>query len=137
MSKQRRDALKRQLSDQYDMPPGSHRFPLINTWRFMSSGRGMYPDPEGSLSDIVSTNPRTACVNPKVDEMMAAANAEPDMEKRAELLIEVQKHLMEQAYWYVFFNNPLRIEVWKEDVKGYEPLPLLRRTTLRSTWLDR
>ena len=106
-------------------------------FELMTSGRGMYPDPEGSLSDIVSSNPRTACVDPKVDEMMAAANSEPDMAKRADLLIGVQKYLLEQAYWYVFFNNPLRIEVWKDDVKGYEPRPLLRRTSLRSTWLDR
>ena len=66
MSKQRRDALKRQMSDQYDMPPGSHRFPLINTWRFMSSGRGIIRKAHAKHGDTFSgrimPGPRTLVV---------------------------------------------------------------------------
>lgn len=66
MSRQRRAALRRQLSDQYDMPPGSHRFALINTWRFMSSGRTVIRKAHAKHGDTFSgrimPGPRTLVV---------------------------------------------------------------------------
>ena len=35
------------------------------------------------------------------------------------------------------FNSPIRVEVWKPELIGYKPLPLLRRTSLREAWLKR
>ena len=103
----------------------------------MTSGRGVYPDPEGSLFDLSSSNPRTACPDKKMDELIQKADQEVDEAKRAALLIEVQMYAAEQAYSYPLFNSPIRIEVWKPELVGYKPLPLLRRTSLREAWLNR
>ena len=66
MSRQRRAALRRQLSDQYDMPPGSHRFPLLMTYRFMSSGRKVIHQAHARYGDTFSgrimPGPRTLVV---------------------------------------------------------------------------
>jgi peptide/nickel transport system substrate-binding protein len=106
-------------------------------WEVQVTGRGMYPDPEGSLTDTLSDNPRTWCKDPKVDDLVNRANRETDVPKRAGLLDEAQKYILQQGYWIFLFADPLRIEVWRNNVKGYEPLPLLRRTSLRSTWVER
>lgn len=103
----------------------------------MTSGRGVYPDPEGSLFDLVSSNPRTACADKKMDELIEKADREVDEAKRAALLIEVQKYAAGQAYSYPLFNSPIRVEVWKPELIDYKPLPLLRRTSLREAWLKR
>lgn len=103
----------------------------------MSNGRGIDADPEGAFFDALSTAVRTKCKDPKFDAMVDAANAELDPAKRAQMLTDAQMYIQENVYFIYMFSAPLRIEVWKNDVEGYEPMPQLRRTYLRSTWLDR
>ena len=59
------------------------------------------------------------------------------MPKRAKMLTDAQKYILENVYFLYMFSLPLRLEVWKNDVKGYEPLPQIRRPSLRQVWLDR
>jgi peptide/nickel transport system substrate-binding protein len=106
-------------------------------FQLQASGRGLYPDPEGELTDSWSDSPRNYCKDPKIDPMIAAANSELDIHKRAAMLTDIQKYILQQGYWVFLFADPLRIEVWRNTVKGYTPYPLLRRTSLVGVWLDR
>lgn len=106
-------------------------------YQVITSGKAMYADPEGSLSEVNSTNARNACPDPWIDTMMDELNREGDQTRRAAMLMDVQKYLLENVYWYFLFNTPLRFEVWKPELVGYKPMPLLRRTSLREAWLDR
>ena len=106
-------------------------------YEIMSNGRGIDADPEGAFFDALSTAVRTKCKDPKFDAMIDAANGELDPAKRAKMLTDAQMYIQENVYFIYMFSLPLRIEVWKDDVEGYEPMPQLRRTYLRSVWLDR
>ena len=115
----------------------SARNSVAGTYEVMSNGRGMDADPEGAFFDALGSAVRTKCKDPKFDAMIDAANAELDVVKRAKMLTDAQKYILENVYFIYMFSVPFRIEVWKNDVKGYEPLPQVRRTSLRQVWLDR
>lgn len=106
-------------------------------FEMMSNGRGIDADPEGAFFDALGTAVRTKCKDPKFDAMVDAANGELDVAKRKQMLVDAQKYILENAYFHYLFSMPLRIEVWKNDVQGYEPMPHLRRTSLRQVWLNR
>ncbi len=106
-------------------------------FEMMSNGRGIDADPEGAFFDALGSAVRTKCKDPKFDAMVDAANGELNVEKRRQMLVDAQKYILENAYFYYMFSMPLRIEVWKNDVQGYEPMPHLRRTSLRQVWLNR
>lgn len=107
------------------------------TFELMSNGRGIDADPEGAFFDALGSAVRTKCKDPKFDAMVDAANAELDVAKRKQMLTDAQKYVLQNAYFHYLFSLPLRIEVWKNDVQGYEPMPHLRRTSLRQVWLNR
>ena len=115
----------------------SARNSVAGTYEVMSNGRGMDADPEGAFFDALGSAVRTKCKDPKFDAMIDAANAELDVVKRAKMLTDAQRYILENVYFIYMFSVPFRIEVWKNDVKGYEPLPQVRRTSLRQVWLDR
>jgi len=115
----------------------SARNATAGNFEIMSNGRGIDADPEGAFFDALSSAVRTKCKDPKLDAMVDAANAELDVSKRAKMLTDAQKYISENVYFLYMYSTPFRIEVWKNDVKGYEPLPQVRRTSLRQVWLDR
>jgi len=115
----------------------SARNSVAGNYEIMSNGRGIDADPEGAFFDALASAVRTKCKDPKFDAMVDAANAELDTAKRAKMLTDAQMYILENVYFIYMFSAPLRLEVWKNDVKGYVPLPQLRRTSLRATWLDR
>ncbi len=115
----------------------SGRNATAGNFEMMSNGRGIDADPEGAFFDALGTAVRTKCKDPKFDAMVDAANAELDVPKRAKMLTDAQKYILENVYFLYMFSLPLRLEVWKNDVKGYEPLPQIRRPSLRQVWLDR
>ncbi|MBM3346593.1 MAG: hypothetical protein FJY55_08890 [Betaproteobacteria bacterium] len=115
----------------------SARNSIAGNYEIMSNGRGMDADPEGAFFDALGSAVRTKCKDPKFDAMVDAANAELDVGKRATMLTNAQKYILENVYFIYMFSAPFRVEVWKNDVKGYEPMPTVRRTSLRQVWLDR
>ena len=102
------------------------------------SGRGMEVDPDGMFTaEAITASRLSQCKDPKVDAYVDQERAENDPAKRAKIIDELQRYVVQQAYYIFPVNSPLRIEVWKSDVKGYVPHTLLRRLPLRDTWIDR
>ncbi len=101
-------------------------------------GRGMEVDPDGMFAaEAISTSRLSHCKDPKVDAYIDQERAETDPPKRAKIIDELQRYMVTQAYYIFPVNSPLRIEVWKQDIKGYVPHTLLRRLPLRHAWIDR
>ena len=89
---------------------------------------------------LVATQRRLFAVRKMVAafrQLVDQERGETDPAERIKILDTLQRYLREQVYFMYLFSNQMRVEVWKNDVKGYESLPLLRRTSLRDTWLDR
>ena len=114
-------------------------FPNIvsGNYQLFTSASPMESDPDALFLNAISASPRAKCRDPKVDALVSQERAETDPAKRARTLDELQRYLRDQVYFMYLFSTQMRVEVWKNEVKGYESLPLLRRTSLRDTWLDR
>jgi ABC-type transport system substrate-binding protein len=110
---------------------------VSGNYQVFTSASPMESDPDALFLNAVSASPRAKCRDPKVDAMVDQERAETDPVKRAKVLDELQRYLRDQVYFMYLFSNQMRVEVWKNEVKGFESLPLLRRTSLRDTWLDR
>jgi len=110
---------------------------VSGNYQLFTSASPMESDPDSLFLNAVSASPRAKCRDPKVDSLVDQERAETDPAKRVKLLDTLQRYLREQVYFMYLFSNQMRVEVWKNEVKGYESLPLLRRTSLRDTWLDR
>lgn len=62
--------------------------------------------------------------NPAVDELLSQLNKEPDAQKQYELQLEIEKHLVADAYGTVIFQFP-GLLVWNKDrVSGVVDNPL-------------
>ena len=110
---------------------------VSGNYQLFTSTSPMESDPDALFLNAVSSSPRAKCRDPKVDALVDQERGETDPAERIKILDTLQRYLREQVYFMYLFSNQMRVEVWKNDVKGYESLPLLRRTSLRDTWLDR
>ena len=109
----------------------------MGTYQLFTSGSPMESDPDALFLNAVSASKRAKCKDPKVDALVEQERRETDPAKRVKVLDELQRYLRDQVYFMYMFSTQIRLEVWKDDVKGYQSLPLLRRTSLKDTWLDR
>jgi peptide/nickel transport system substrate-binding protein len=114
-------------------------FPMVveGTYQLFTSGSPMESDPDALFLNAVSASPRAKCKDPKVDALVEQERRETDPAERVKVLDELQRYLREQVYFMYMFSTQIRVEVWKDEVKGYQSLPLLRRTSLKDTWLAR
>jgi len=89
-----------------------------------------YPDPQNWLSTYWRTGAFASSIgysNPGLDELMAAADAEFDPERRMELYFEAQRMLVGDCPGVFFWNN-INSYLVKPYVKG------IRATTMDSDW---
>jgi len=110
---------------------------VSGNYQLFTSASPMESDPDALFLNAVSASPRAKCRDPKVDSMVDQERAETDPVKRAKVLDDLQRYLRDQVYFMYLFSNQMRVEVWRDQVKGYESLPLLRRTSMSDTWLDK
>ena len=107
-------------------------------YQAQTSGRGIEADPDSPFSaEAFSGSPLVSCKDKTLDAMLQAQQQEMDIAKRAVLIDEIQRYISEEAYRVYLFHMPLRVELWRENVKGYTPNPLLRRTSLRETYIEK
>jgi peptide/nickel transport system substrate-binding protein len=59
---------------------------------------------------------------PELDALIDAANVAPDEEERRELVLDIQRMLIERVRELYLFATPI-FEVWSKDLVGYEPWP--------------
>jgi ABC-type transport system substrate-binding protein len=80
-------------------------------------------DPDSMLQKFLtgSTSNYGGISDPFIDEMFEKQKVELDEEKRKQMVLEVQKHVMDKAYW-----SPglwwLRAETRTARMRNYEPL---------------
>jgi peptide/nickel transport system substrate-binding protein len=106
-------------------------------WSIWSTGLPMQADPDGATFWLRESNPNIKCSTPELEELLDAQASEVDPERRREIYHEMMDYIEENAMMLFLLAEPLRVEVWGDDVQDYEPVPHVRRTSLRQTWLDR
>lgn len=110
---------------------------LINNKKaaaFLGKYTSLVNDPSyhyGFLLDSKGASNYAAYTSKAVDNLLAAANAEPDDAKRTELYKQVQKQVTADAPWAYLYESNL-IAGFRDDVKGYifYPDEIIRFVTL-------
>lgn len=110
----------------------SHNFTALRVgW----SGR---PDPDGNAHVFLHSKGglnRVRYTNPKMDELLDAARAEPAQAKRKALYAEVTRLAAEDAP-YIWLHHDAEVKVARDTVKGFEHIGdgMMR---MRGVWLEK
>jgi peptide/nickel transport system substrate-binding protein len=98
---------------------------LVDPFGFAAAG-----DPDEVMSKFISDSPENwgRYKDPVVDELFAKQKVERDEQKRAQLVKEMQKRIIDKT-WYILGLWWTRIEVRSARIHNYEPQP--------SHWLNR
>lgn len=118
--------------------------PLLDDWAkgnfgMLSVALSWTSDPDAILGRIRSTSSYGAAMgmsDTELDAMMTAARAELDPDARAEINLEIQQRIAENAYVLDIYGYPLRWEMWDESVHGYEAMAANSRAYVRTTWIE-
>jgi len=110
----------------------SHNFVAL---RIGWSGR---PDPDGNVYNQVHSKGSGNYVryaNAKVDELLDAARAESNQDKRRTAYVQVTRLVAEDAP-YIWLHHDAEVKVWGEQVKGFEHISdgMLR---MKGVWLEK
>ena len=110
----------------------SHNFVAL---RIGWSGR---PDPDGNVYNQVHSKGSGNYVryaNAKVDELLDAARAESNQDKRRTAYFQVTRLVAEDAP-YIWLHHDAEVKVWGEQVKGFEHISdgMLR---MKGVWLEK
>jgi peptide/nickel transport system substrate-binding protein len=110
----------------------SHNFVAL---RIGWSGR---PDPDGNVYNQVHSKGSGNYVryaNAKVDELLDAARAESNQDKRRTAYFQVTRLVAEDAP-YIWLHHDAEVKVWGEQVKGFEHISdgMVR---MKGVWLEK
>lgn len=100
-------------------------------------GAGGYRDPNDFLAQSFSTGGTTNAAgysNPKMDELLLAAIAESDTEKRRELYLQIQELQIEELPWLMLYTSA-NYTAMGVKVQGYEHFLSGSFDSLREVWL--
>ncbi len=101
-------------------------------------GAGGYRDPNDFLAQSFSTDGTTNAAgysNPEMDELLLAAIAETDMEKRRELYLRIQELQIEDLPWLMLYTS-LTYTAMHKRVKGFEHYLSQSLSSVREIWLE-
>lgn len=119
--------------------------PLLAMWRegtfptLLSVALAWNPDADAILSFLNSEGDFGRALgmdDTDLDAMLNAARAELDLEARAALHMDIQRHIADNAYVLQIYQYPLRWELWWNSVQGYVPLSANIRSFVRTSWLS-
>lgn len=117
--------------------------PLLAMWRegtfptLLSVALSWNPDADAILSFLNSEGAFGQALgvdDAELDEMLNDARAELDLDARAAMHMDIQRHIADNAYVLQIYQYPLRWELWWNDVEGYVALPSNIRSFVRTTW---
>ncbi|MEJ7599379.1 MAG: ABC transporter substrate-binding protein [Kofleriaceae bacterium] len=103
---------------------------------------GDYPDPTSFLDPKFHSRARgqdnatndTEYANAEVDDLLDAARAEPDRDRRAAMYRRIERVLYEDAPW-IFDYHRMTVEIAQPYVRDYQPHPIWLRD-FTAAWLD-
>ncbi len=101
-------------------------------------GAGGYRDPNDFLAQSFSTDGQTNAAgysNPEMDELLLAAIAETDTEKRRQLYLQIQELQIEDLPWLMLYTS-LTFTAMHTRVKGFEHYLSQSLTSVRDIWLE-
>lgn len=101
-------------------------------------GAGGYRDPNDFLAQSWSTGGQTNAAgysNPQMDELLLAAIAETDTEKRRELYLEIQALGIEDLPWLMLYTSATYTAMHVK-VKGFEHYLSQSLNSLREVWIE-
>ena len=101
-------------------------------------GAGGYRDPNDFLAQSWSTGGQTNAAgysNPEMDELLLAAVAETDPEKRRDLYLQIQELGIEDLPWLMLYTSETYTSMHVK-VKGYEHYLSQSLTSVRDIWID-
>jgi peptide/nickel transport system substrate-binding protein len=98
---------------------------LVNPFGFAAAA-----DPDEVMSRFISDSPTNfgRYKDPVVDELFNKQKVELDEQKRAQLVKDMQKRIIDKT-WYIMGLWWTRLEVRSARIRNYEPMP--------SHWLNR
>lgn len=101
-------------------------------------GAGGYRDPNDFLAQSWSTDGSTNAAgysNPEMDELLLAAVAETDQEKRRELYLQIQEIGIRDLPWMMLYTSATYTSMRKK-VQGFEHYLSQSLTSVRDIWID-
>lgn len=100
-------------------------------------GAGGYRDPDDYLRTSLMTDGVTNAAgwsSPELDALLQEAVAEPDLEKRRELYIQIQDAIVEEAMWIILYTSE-SFTGMSTRVAGFEPYLSQSMIGIRDAWL--
>lgn len=101
-------------------------------------GAGGYRDPNDFLGQSWSTDGTTNASgysNPEMDELLLAAVAEPDQEKRRDLYLQIQELGIQDLPWLMLYTSATFTSMHAK-VQGYEHYLSQSLSSVREIWID-